>query len=118
MPIDVEYNFENHEQSNTTETDVRTNLRVTRCCANCKFYVPKRNRANRGFCKYPDLKGKSFNSKLGETLDYASAEKSWSRAHSTMLCDLYQLRGRRTSITPISEWLGKEILNDGTVKQE
>jgi hypothetical protein len=117
MAIEVEYNFESPKQDEQKEKDVRPNLRVTRCCGNCKFYVPKRNRANRGFCKYPDLKGKSFNRKLGETLDYQAALKHWSRAHSTMLCDLYQFAGA-LYINPIKEWLSKEILNDGTVKNE
>jgi len=117
MAIEIEYGFDTPKKEETKVEDVRPNLRITRCCANCKFYVPKRTTGGRGFCKYPNPKEKNPAKRLGESLDYQAAVKNWLHCHNTMLCDLYQLRGI-SSIRPIAEWLGKEILNDGTVKQE
>jgi len=118
MPIDIDYEFRGPKKEDPPEQDVRPNLRVTRCCANCKFYTPKMNRANRGYCKYPDPKDKNLKKIYGESIDWKEVDKTWSRAHATMLCDLYQIRGRGTSIRPIEVWLDKEILTDGTIKKE
>ncbi|KKK88169.1 hypothetical protein LCGC14_2745870, partial [marine sediment metagenome] len=38
--------------------------------------------------------------------------------YSTGLCDLFQLRSKKMNIDVVSGWIGKEFLNDGTVKNE
>jgi len=118
MPVEINYDFKGPEKDEPSEKEVRPNLRVTRCCANCKFYTPKLNRANRGYCRYPDPSSKTLKKRLGTKLDRKLIDATWSRAHATMLCDLYEIRGRGKTLDLISEWLDKEILNDGTIKDK
>ena len=116
MAIEIDYNFKGPEKEKSLEKDVRTNLRITRCCGNCKFFIAKANRGFRGFCRYPDPSSKNLSKINGESRDVKEMESSWARAHFTMLCDLYQYKPANTSY--IGEWIGKEFLNDGTIKEE
>lgn len=116
----IEYKFEPPEkEKNERQEDVRTNLHLTRCCANCKYYLKKKgNASHTGYCKYPNPSQKNLKTRLGESIDYEEVKRTWVKAHDTLLCDLYQFRGRGLSINPIEKWIEKEILNDGTMKEE
>jgi len=38
MSTEIKYDFESSESTEKTQEDVRPNLRIVRCCMNCKFY--------------------------------------------------------------------------------
>ena len=116
MALEIKYDFESSSKKKSTEEDVRTNLRITRCCGNCKFFVAKGNRGFRGYCKYPDPGSKNLSKIHGESRNFKEMEETWARSHFTMLCDLYQFKP--ANMTSIGEWIGKEFLNDGTIKNE
>ena len=101
---DIDYDFESPKSEKEIKTDLRSNLHIVRCCANCKFYLAKRNRSNAGACQYPDPSVKNPEPQLP--------------SHGTLVCDLYQLRGQKMSIARVGKYVGKEFLNDGTMKEE
>jgi len=116
MPVDIEYNFKTPESSDENK-DVRKNLRVTRCCSNCSYFVPGfRTRGyGVGFCKYPDQGTKVLKQKYG---GYKEAVPNLFKTHRTCLCDFYKLRAKRTSIDAVGKIIGKKFLNDGTLQNE
>ena len=116
MASEIKYDFNTSEEKKPSEVDARTNLRITRCCGNCKFFVAKTNRGFRGFCRYPLPSSKNLAKVRGESRDWKEMEKTWAKAHFTMLCDLYQYRSTNTA--SIGKWIGKEFLTDGTIKDE
>lgn len=115
MAINIEYNFDKPKNKDGPPTEVRPNLRVTRCCGNCKFFIAKGNKGFRGYCKYPDPESKNLNKIKGESRNPEDL-KTWSRAHMTMLCDLYQLKP--TNLSNVGEWLERKVKNDGTFEEE
>lgn len=117
MSIEIDYNFENPDKEPDEQKEVRTNFRITRCCANCKFYVPKSSFSNRGYCLFPNPEEKHLNKRMGESWSKEEM-KTWSRTHSTMLCDLYQTKNKRYHFDLIAEWIDKEVNIDGTVKEK
>ena len=119
MSVDeIEYNFEESKKTKTSQEDPRTSLRVTRCCSNCKFYKARTVSTNRGFCLFPNPGEKQPYKKGGQSFNIEEMQKNWLRSYSTCLCELYQLRSKFYSIDLASRWIGKEFLNDGTVKEE
>ena len=115
---DIEYNFEDSEKPEDPQEDPRTNLRITRCCSNCKFYRKKAPNSHRGYCMYPDPKSKQPRKLFGESFDDEDMRQNWLHSHNSCLCDLYQLKSKRIDIDIPGEWIGKHFLNDGTVKEE
>jgi len=117
MAIEINYDFEDSNEGPEKEKEVRTNFRITRCCANCKFYVTKRQDSNRGYCMYPNPAQKRLAKIKGESWSKEDF-KSWSRAYATMLCDLYQSKYKAYHFRQIGEWIEREINIDGTVKEK
>ncbi len=118
MSTEIKYDFESSESTEKTQEDVRPNLRIVRCCMNCKFYKTKNQRSARGYCMYPDPKAKQPIKNKGESYDLKDMVENWTHTYSTCLCDLFQLRSKKMNIDVVSGWIGKEFLNDGTVKNE
>ena len=116
--MDIEYKFETPKKDERQE-EIRPNLHITRCCANCKFFKKRiKSSSHVGFCKQPNPSQKNPKNRLRQSTNYDDVEKTWLKAHDTLLCDLYQFRGRGLSIRPVEKWTEKEILNDGTIKEE
>ena len=116
MALEIKYDFKAPDVEDNSE-DVRANLRITRCCGNCKFFVAKGNRGFRGYCTYPEPASKQIVTIKDGSRDISTMENSFPRAHMTMLCDLYQIKSLK-SLTKLSEWTGKTFLNDGTVSTD
>jgi hypothetical protein len=118
MAKEIDYDFEATKSNEKLQEDVRPNLRIVRCCMNCKFFRPRRQYSHRGYCMYPDPKSKQPKKRKGESFDFDDMINNWTRTYSTCLCDLFQLKSKKMNIDVVSDWMDKIFLNDGTVKNE
>lgn len=120
--IEVDYNLDNlldlKESTPVPVTDLdpfnhkdfRPNLRIVKCCANCKHMVYKRGQERRGFCRLPDAKKHKRSSAA-----HAEKLKTWPRVHVTLICDNHKLRSIARNITRINDWVGVKFSDvDGT----
>lgn len=113
MPVEIDYDFKSPKKEESQE--IRKNLRIVRCCSNCKFFVPGHSPGKgTGFCKYPYTGQKKLKEIYG---DYEKAREQLTKTHRTLLCDSYQLRSK-FHITVVGDWIGKKFLNDGTLQNE
>ena len=118
MTKEIEYDFKSTKSTKETQEDVRPNLRIIRCCENCKFFKKRYARDTRGYCMYPNPTAKQPRKRLGESVDKEEMVRTWTHTYITCLCDLFQLRSKKYDIDLVSDWLDKKFLNDGTVKNE
>jgi hypothetical protein len=110
-----EYDF-TFTDDNSTE-DPRPNLRIAKCCGNCKYFWYKKNKQRRGFCRIPNPHLKFVAKRLGESYDENEIRKNWAPAHVTNTCDLHRFTSIWSSINRVSDWVGKKFNAQGALEE-
>ena len=100
------------------ESKARKNFKISRCCANCKFFWYKGTKQRRGYCKLPNPHEKSISKRDRERYDDKIIDKEWKKTHCTNVCDYHQFRSKYLSIGKVTEWTGKKFNFDGTINDE
>ena len=112
----TEFNFDFLDSEETIE-EPRQNLRIAKCCGNCKYYWYRRNKARRGFCRLPNPHLKYIAKRLGESYDESDIRANWLPVHMTNLCDHHIFKSTWSSINRVSDWVGKKFNIQGTLEE-
>jgi len=108
-----DYNFDGLFDKENSEEESRKNFRISKCCANCKFYWYEGSKNTRGFCKLPNPQEKIISKRHGDSYDIEIIRATWNRSHSTNMCDYHQFRSRYLNIGRVTEWTGERFTPDG-----
>ena len=101
-----DYDFDFLDALIDVDLDPRTNLRISKCCYNCKYYYCARNKPRRGFCKLPLNKYMGTYRYEGDNYEEVEKITPWLRVHCTNVCDMHANKSFTASTRRVIEWTG------------
>lgn len=106
------------EKNNEEEDDPRKNYRITKSCANCRFYFYTGVKNRRGYCKLTNIKHMNIGAFHKTNVKEIAEKYGWLPTHSTNLCDMHEIRGQKSFIRYPEKHTKKKFNIDGTLRDD
>lgn len=121
MTKNIDYGFgEIEEKIEVDRKDIRQNLRIVKCCANCELFYHDNRKQKCGYCTFPapGLRRSGIGHRYGDNYDQEKMDENWLKAYSTNVCDLHKFKSKSRSFGRPSRWVGRVFTFDGFLLDE
>lgn len=110
--------IEPEKDDDDKKEDPRRNFRVTKSCANCRYYFYTGVKNRRGYCKLTNIKHMNIGAYHQSDIEKTAEEYGWPPTHCTNLCDSHEIRGQKSFIGFPEKHTGKKFNIDGTLRED
>lgn len=91
------------------ENDPRKNFRIAKVCGNCRYFYYTGVKSRRGYCKLTNVKHQNIGAYHKQNIEDIAAEYGWPPTHTTCTCDNHEIRGQKTSIKRVGEFVERKF---------
>lgn len=94
------------------EDKLTPNLRIIKCCANCKYFFRSKKATLRGYCWIAVKRKKQFRLATDPKykLDQAKLKSVSVRRYATLVCDKHTHKTVNFSVEMVEKWVGKKLI--------
>lgn len=103
--IDIEIESPVSKEGNTAEE--RPELRIVKCCGNCKFFYYNRGHPRTGWCKLFDPNNKEWT---------MIKQEKWLPAHTTTVCASHIFRHHNT-MNGLFKWVDRRLVKHREIEE-